>query len=249
VSKKPKTPTRELATIVAEIHAVLRNDSASIIKRGDLLLEAKSQLHHGKWLLWLDENFDMDERTAQRAMAAAKFAAKYDSTVVLNLSVEALYALGAEVHKDGKWEGYLRFPPPVVSAAIEEAKTKQVGLKRLNAIAFEFMPPDDDAPQTAEEIEAEIIAQADAEEQRRAAEEAEANAILDGPPPELPPAEPFAPLDFLLPTFDQAIGKLKELSTKHVSKFHGSGHSASDIEKVAEFLLHVAHTMVDKVAA
>ena len=93
VSKKPKAPTRELATIVAEIHETFRNDTASVVKRGDLLIEAKQQVKHGEWLLWLDTYFCMDARTAQRAMAAAKFAAKYDTAVVFNLNVDALYAL------------------------------------------------------------------------------------------------------------------------------------------------------------
>jgi hypothetical protein len=36
---------RSLATIVGEIHGTLRNDIASIIKRGELLQEAKDTTH------------------------------------------------------------------------------------------------------------------------------------------------------------------------------------------------------------
>jgi hypothetical protein len=60
-----KTPARTLKTIVGEIRGTLRNDVASIIKRGQLLLEAKEQVEHGKWLPWLEENFDMAERSAR----------------------------------------------------------------------------------------------------------------------------------------------------------------------------------------
>ena len=53
VSKKPKAPARELVTIVAEIHETFRNDTASVVKRGELIIEAKQQVKHGEWLQWL----------------------------------------------------------------------------------------------------------------------------------------------------------------------------------------------------
>jgi hypothetical protein len=45
MSKRPKNSVRSLATIVGEIHGTLRNDIASIIKRGELLQEAKDTTH------------------------------------------------------------------------------------------------------------------------------------------------------------------------------------------------------------
>jgi hypothetical protein len=67
MSRKQKNSVRSLTTIVGEIRGTFRNDIANIIKRGQLLQEAKDQLDHGEWLPWLQDKFEMDERTAQRA--------------------------------------------------------------------------------------------------------------------------------------------------------------------------------------
>jgi hypothetical protein len=130
VSKKPKAPTRELATIVAEIHETFRNDTASVVKRGDLLIEAKQQVKHGEWLLWLDTYFCMDARTAQRAMAAAKFAAKYDTAVVFNLNVDALYALSGG-----------DFATKVVAAVMAKAATQPIRTRTIYDIEESLEPP------------------------------------------------------------------------------------------------------------
>ena len=68
---KQKAAARSLATIVCEIRKTLKDDIGNIIRRGELLQEAKVQLEHGQWLPWLEDNFAMKERTAQRAMAVA----------------------------------------------------------------------------------------------------------------------------------------------------------------------------------
>ena len=68
----------------------------------------------------------------------------------------------------------------------------------------------------------------------------EAEAILDGPPPDLPPAEPLVPVDFALAQFNNAIKALGELQTKSVKKFTGITHSANELRKVANFLFAIA---------
>jgi hypothetical protein len=109
MSKKQKNSSRSLTTIVREIRGTFRNDIANIIRRGNLLQEAKDQLPHGEWLPWLQDNFEMDERTAQRAMAAAKFAATKSANVSdLNLTKSALYELSSN-----------EYPPKVVRAALK----------------------------------------------------------------------------------------------------------------------------------
>jgi len=197
---KQKNAARSLATIVGEIRKTLRNDVGNIIKRGDLLLEAKEQLEHGQWLPWLEDNFSMDERTAQRAMAVAKFAAKYDSLSDLHLTKSALYDLSSG-----------DYPEKVIKEP----------------------EPEEDLPETDEL-------------RRRLQEEidAEAEAILDGPPPDLPPStEPPAPTDFTLVQFDKAIKNLAELHTKSVSKFVGTAHTGGDLRKIADFLCAVADAL------
>ena len=224
---KQKAAARSLSTIVGEIRKTLRNDIGNIIKRGDLLLEAKDQLGHGEWLPWLEENFDMEERTAQRAMAAAKFAAKYDNVSDLRLTKAALYELSTG-----------DYPPKVIKAALKEAASKQVNDWRLSEIDRELNPPKpepvEDFPES-DELKERLRAEAELD--------AEMEKILDEPPPDLPPAEPSVPVDFALVQFNNAIKALEELQTKSVNRFTGTTHNADELRKVADFLFAVANAV------
>ena len=225
---KQKAAARSLATIVGEIRKTLRNDIGNIIKRGDLLLEAKDQLGHGEWLPWLEENFDMEERTAQRAMAAAKFAAKYDNVSDLRLTKAALYELSTG-----------DYPPKVIKAALKEAASKQVNHWRVDEINDELNPPKpeptEDFPEH-DELKERLRAEAELD--------AEAEKILDGPPPDLPPAEPPpAPVDFVLTQFNNAIKALAEEHSKSLNRFTGTTHTADELRKVADFLFAVANAV------
>lgn len=221
--KKPKAARRELVTIVAEIHETCRNDIGNVIKRGNLLIEAKDQVKHGEWLTWLDQNFAMDARTAQRAMAAAKFATKYDSVSYLNLSVDALYELSAGDYSE-----------KVVKAAMNEAKTKPVSAQRLWDIEESLAPQ----PKTPEEIEAQITAEREAAEQREAQEQAEAEKTLDDPPPTLAPVEPDQPDPdrYARERFTTLVLELKKLMTKQVSRFATSAVAPEDLLSIVDFL-------------
>ena len=65
-----------------------------IIEVGQDLIDVKKRIGHGKFLKWMDAEFKMTERTAQRFMAVAeKFGAKYD--IVSDLSPTVLYELAA----------------------------------------------------------------------------------------------------------------------------------------------------------
>jgi hypothetical protein len=216
---RQKNAVRNLATIVGEIKKTLRNDIGNIIKRGELLQEAKDQLEHGQWLPWLEENFEMDERTAQRAVAVAKFASKYDSLSDLHLTKSALYELSSG-----------DYPAKVIKAALKEAESKQVNDSRLYEINEELNPPE------PEPVEDDDIPEADGAE-------AEAEEILDGPPPDLPPSEPPTPTDFKLAQFDRAVKMLAELHTGSVKKFVGTAHSADDLRKIADFLSAVVDVL------
>jgi hypothetical protein len=224
---KPKAAARSLATIVGEIRKTLRNDIGNIIKRGELLQEAKDQLEHGQWLPWLEENFSMEERTAQRAMAAAKFAAKYDNVTDLRLTKSALYELSTG-----------DYPPKVIKAVLKEAASKQVNHWRVDEINDELNPPKpepiEDFPES-DELKERLRAEAELD--------AEMEKILDGPPPDLPPAGPSEPVDFVLAQFNNAIKALEELQTKSVNRFTGTTHNADELRKVADFLFAVANAV------
>jgi hypothetical protein len=193
---------------------------ADIVEIGRLLIEAKGQLDHGDWLPWLEREFDFSERTAQNYISAYDFSLKYETVADLKLTPTALYSLAQQEDQE------------VIAAVLKEAAAVRVTRARVNEVVFEHY--------AKLEEESETVRPQEPESDDTTADD-DADSILDGPPPDLPSAEPITPVDFLLPVFDQAIGKLKELSTKHSDKFLGSGHSASDIEAVAEFLFHVSH--------
>jgi hypothetical protein len=104
---KPALPNRRpLSAIEADIIATQTNDAASLIKRGEYLIEAKEseQIEHGDWTRWLSNNFDLSERTAQSQMQVARYVAglaKSAKIAVLNLSKSALYKMShGDYHAD-----------------------------------------------------------------------------------------------------------------------------------------------------
>jgi Protein of unknown function (DUF3102) len=225
MSKKIK---RDLKVITKELHAAQKREAADVIAIGKLLNEAKDLLEHGEWLPWLAENFGSSDSTAENYMNAARFAAKFPTVGNLMLRPTALYALGNDLDQD--------FDCKTIDAILREAETKWVTADRVWEIAEELMPQPEPKPApepTLEEIEAE---RATAE----TAAQAEIDDILDGPPPELPPAPKATVQDVILPSFEQAIKTLTNLQTKSLEKFAGTAHRVHDIRAIADFLHGVA---------
>jgi DUF3102 family protein len=81
---------RSLDVIAADIHQLQRN---SIFDTGDLLIEAKDQLDHGRFLDWLDSEFDWSHATAANYMNAARLAAKFLTVRNLPIPARVLYEL------------------------------------------------------------------------------------------------------------------------------------------------------------
>jgi hypothetical protein len=87
--KKSKPNHRPLIEITADIHKAER---ANIFVTGKLLLEAKEQAGHGKWLPYL-KSIGWTDRNAQLHMSVARLAAKYETIADLNAAPTALYNL------------------------------------------------------------------------------------------------------------------------------------------------------------
>jgi hypothetical protein len=163
MTQKPK---RDIKVITGELQTALECEATNVITIGDLLLEAKDQLGHGEWLPWLKSNFGSSESTAQNYMNAARLAAKYPTVGDLRLRPTALYYLGSNLES---------IPSDEIKAIFKAAKTEWIDHKRaweiIELIHVRRLG-------TEQQVEVE-------EQQCAAADEAEA--ILDGPPPELPP--------------------------------------------------------------
>jgi hypothetical protein len=213
-----KAPARksQLDQLTNKLRDALRRETTNVIEIGDLLLESRKLLAHGKWQDWLDEHFDLSYRTALNYRDAAEYVARKSKSETVahfaSLSPFVLYTL-ATGRYDAKEE-------EAILAATHEGR---VDGKRAHAIC-----------QTLKTQAADV---ADASHDDDDAEDAESMATLDGPPPDVPPPAPIAPPpDFALHAFDQAVSELKQLLTKPATKFADTVHTANDLEEVLAFL-------------
>ena len=228
-----KKQRRKLSIITQDLRIALKRETTDIIGIGDLLVEARYHLKHGKWLPWLKKEFSLSDRSARNYMQAAKFAAKSETVSDLgNLSPSALYAISSD-------SGF--YTPEIIKVILQEAKKGRVGKDRAWEIALSLMPEEDERkPPTSKELQQQFEQEAEA----AAKDKEEAEAILDGPPPDLPPAAPIVPVDFALAQFNDAIKALGELQTKSVNRFTGTTHNVDELREVAHFLFAVASAAV-----
>jgi hypothetical protein len=111
----------ELVALAAEIRREVEeaerawHDAVShAIRAGELLLEAKGQVKHGQWLLWLKANFPGSARSAQGYMRLARHVE--DAQALAHLGVEgALRQLAAPREAGSNGDGDL--PPPFAELA------------------------------------------------------------------------------------------------------------------------------------
>jgi hypothetical protein len=218
---------RDLAVIAAELQVAQKRESADVIAIGALLLEAQRQVGYGEWLGWLKENFGSTSRTAENYMAAARFAARFETVSSLKLRPTGLYRLGRALEDDP----YSLYGPKAIKAILKAAETEWINADRAEAIAVSLQPPP--SPTKTEEAEA-------AREEAEKTEQKEIDAILDGVPPELPPAPEVTAPNVTLPPFDQAVGTLAQLQTKPLANFGATTHEPDQIRAVSEFLRAVA---------
>jgi hypothetical protein len=226
-AKKTKASTQRTALdrITAQLRTVLRRKTTDIILVGNLLIEAREHLDHGKWRPYLAENFDLSIRAAQNYFAAAGYVARKKQIGIVadfaNLSASVLYGLAAGRYNEQE--------EATILAATRKGRVDQ-GM--ASAICEGLVPTDDD------DADADDGAQDDGgEDGDDEKEDAEIAAILDGPPPSVPPPAPNPPPpDFALRDFDQAISALNRLKTKPPTQFAQTIHSAEDLENVESFI-------------
>ena len=90
----------ELAEIAARIRANIKMMGTAVLAIGADLLLAKGQLDHGNFINWLETEFGMSVRSAQRYMAAAKqFAGKSDTVSFFPVSTIHMLAASSTPEK------------------------------------------------------------------------------------------------------------------------------------------------------
>ena len=168
----------ELEEIADRIRTRIRRTAEDIIAVGHDLAEVKAQLGHGKFLDWIDREFDMSERSARNYMSVAAWAEAKSATVA-DLAPATLYLLAApSTPEDIENE---------VLADIESGKpvdTKEVKA-RIEEARVEQDETSQDDPKPAQ-----------AKKPRRSRQEIERDAFFEG---RLPVLEQAAGVDFELP--------------------------------------------------
>jgi len=223
--KKIKARKTVLDKIAARLRTILRRRTTDVVAAGKELIKArKDHVPSGKWQGWLAENFDLDVRTAQNYSSAAEYVARKSETVsdfakrVSNLAPTLLYDLAAGNYSEQQ-------EAAILAAA---AEGQRVNIRRATEICDELEAPNDD---DVDETDAGDDGDQDAGDADAAAE---ANKILDGPPPAVPsPPEE----DPALRDFDAAIGTLKRVMTSRpIAQFARTVHNSDDLGTVAHFI-------------
>jgi vacuolar-type H+-ATPase subunit I/STV1 len=107
---------RPIEVIESEINFYKSQTASGIIEIGKRLIEAKTQLPHGKWGEWLKEKVEFSQDTARNFMRVAE--AFPNSETIRNLSISKVYAL-LDVPEDQR-ENFVEQTP------IEEMTTRQL---------------------------------------------------------------------------------------------------------------------------
>jgi Protein of unknown function (DUF3102) len=258
----------KLVKITVELHAIFKRGTADLFQVGRLLTLAKKELAHGEFLPWLEKEFSLSERTAERYMAAHKFwvtvvepLLKSDKMANLKLRPSAIYEL-AEMHSRGT------VTEADIVAILNEAAKNWVGSERLEEI-LKSRRPNEAAPEAAGETEPEV-ADADAEvmtgEPTGMATSAEpvgeatgeagdgkgeqaTEMLPDVAPAPKPKSARSAKDEGNLTDFTASTLNLKRLATHPAKEYVATDVQTADLETVADFLRMVADLKKKQTAA
>ena len=219
MSKKSEAVARQLDVITEELRVAFYSEASSIANIGHLLIEAKAQIKHGEWSLWLGHNFDLSDRTARKYMAVAEWASNRNPNSVLNLAPSVLYALAAD-----------KYGPKAAAKILKTAKSRRVDQGLAQMIV-------DETSAFGAEDETKLPKKEQQQIDREAAD------ILDNPPRDLPPLPEPVPLEtdkYLHEKLAALIIELKKLTTKSTDRFAACEIEPHDLENAADFLKLVA---------
>jgi hypothetical protein len=264
---------RSLDAIADDIHGLERK---SIFAIGDLLLEAKSQCEHGDWLSWLSAEFAWSTSTAENYMAVARLRAKFPTVGNLKVTARTLYDLAgrndddlativAELAKHATqrrlsvdeaerviWIGAARhqYGDHPDATLVRLGDGFHISEKAIAALLERNPETEEEAAAIIDEAEAaedEAEDEDDLSDETKSEEELEADRILDGPPPELPPPtpapEPPEPQGESTPwaggmELAIAFDKIFRLSTQSATRFTGRVRP-SRVPQVCDFLMAI----------
>ena len=117
VVKGAVTP-KSRVDLITELHnrlqGLLRTSIETAMEIGRLLTDQKTELKHGAWLPWVEENLPFDERTAQRYMALSEHRdeiTKNDSVSDLTSAYRYVKVLDKPDSPEPKYDSVSYLPP------------------------------------------------------------------------------------------------------------------------------------------
>jgi Protein of unknown function (DUF3102) len=256
--KTEKVTVPKLVAITSELRAIFRRGTADVIQVGRLLRSAKDELGHGEFLPWVEREFSISDKSAERYMAAHKFIIdvaapllKFDKLSNLQLRPSALYQL-ADLHSRGA------VTQADIEVVLKEAGQNWIGTQRLREILASRHPAEsskDAAAETASEpADGNAVApsaneSADSMTPEGAAGEATDEAADDKAeqPPQTQPdtapkpkSAPSAKDHSNLKGFTANVLNLKRLASGSAKKYVATAVQTADLESVADFVRLVA---------
>ncbi len=249
-----------------------KSNAPASSKLGKLLVEANKQCERGKWLDWLYEEFDWAVSTAENYMNVARLAAQFPKFGNLKVPATVLYAI-ASLDKAAVPDAIARLEAATKKGRVAlkqgrklvrlvelrhahgdfpDATLSALGSPALDAEtrkALKAKKPKTEA--AANQIIEKLFQDRVSKHIKQSPEEAEAEAILDGPPPKLPPQETKTPEpvrfgndtgegNAWIEDFDSAVLTLDKMRSKKLSTFSDTSAKPDQIKAIADFLNDVA---------
>jgi hypothetical protein len=257
---------RPLKAIEASLAKSLKAHGASEVECGEWLNEARNQLDHGEWLLWLDAHFPHSVDTAGRWMGVAKLFDRFRNLRNLKLTKGASYYLANRIDdiddrivaaiakvaagNPNKWIGDDAIE--VFTSEIEAREREQEAQER--GITVAELEQERKQQEEQEEQELQERQRALEEWRRKQAESAaeaaaEADAMLDassgddGPPRpvEAPVGERPSQDKFIHDTLMDAVERLDAIVSKPLQVLAAASVSSDAMERVGRFLLDIVN--------
>lgn len=149
-----------LGDIADRIRAGLRRTGSDIVAIGADLLAAKEMLGHGRFAGWLEQQFGLSQRSAERFMAAARrFGDRTDA--VSNLLPGVLHELSAPGTPDEVVERVISgdLPPTVeaVRAAARSGRRRNAHYRAVRGLVDELWDLPDGVEEAAEAIAHDVL--------------------------------------------------------------------------------------------